>query len=226
MGRNNRKRPDKWTEKAKEAGFAARSVYKLEEIEKRFQVLKGARRVLDLGCAPGSWSQFVRKRRPQVDLVGIDIQKLQTYPGKFLQQSILDTDPNSFFELLGGTADVVLSDMAPNTTGDRFSDHIQQLELVRMALHTALLTLRQNGKFVVKVFDGEEAPDFVKGLSEHFSKVRRVKPVAVRNESVEFFIVAQEKKMPVFWNPPDIEAMMESDEISQLDDCSESEESE
>lgn len=201
MGKDNRKRPDKWTQKAKEAGFAARSVYKLEEIEKRFQVLQKSKRVLDLGCAPGSWSQFVRQRRPDVRLVGIDIQQVDRYPGVFVQQSILDTSPDMFFELLGGTADLVLSDMAPNTSGDRFTDHIRQLELARMALQTALVTLRQNGKFVVKVFDGEEAPAFVLGLSEHFAKVRRVKPVAVRTESVEFFVVAQEKKVPVVWNP-------------------------
>ena len=201
MGKDNRKRPDKWTQKAKEAGFAARSVYKLEEIEKRFQVLQKSKRVLDLGCAPGSWSQFVRQRRPDVRLVGIDIQHVDRYPGMFIQQSILDTPPDSFFELLGGTADVVLSDMAPNTSGDRFTDHVRQLELARMALQTALVTLRQNGKFVVKVFDGEEAHAFVLSLSEHFAKVRRVKPVAVRNESVEFFVVAQEKKVPVVWAP-------------------------
>ena len=200
--RDNRKRPDAWTMKAKEAGYSARSVYKLEEIDRRFQILKGSKRVIDLGCAPGSWSEFVRKKRPKVDLVGIDIQKLQKYPGRFLHQSIRDTDPTEFFELLGGTADVVLSDMAPNTTGNRFGDHVQQVQLAHLALETALVTLRQGGTFVVKVFDGEDAPAFVKLFSQHFSKVKRVKPEAVRNESVEFFIVAREKKKPVFWSAP------------------------
>ena len=83
MGRNNRKRPDRWTEMAKEAGYAARSVYKLEEIERRFQVLRKTRRVLDLGCAPGSWSQYVRRQRPHVTLMGIDIQAVERYPGFF-----------------------------------------------------------------------------------------------------------------------------------------------
>ena len=187
--------------KAKQAGYSARSVYKLEEIDRRFQVLKGTRRVIDLGCAPGSWSEFVRQKRPRVNLVGIDIQPLQKYPGKFLHQSIVDTDPTEFFQLLGGTADLVLSDIAPNTTGNRFGDHVQQVELARLALETALITLRQGGTFVVKVFDGEDAPEFVKMFSQHFSKVKRVKPEAVRNESVEFFIVAREKKRAIHWSP-------------------------
>lgn len=201
MGKNNRKRPDSWTMKAKQAGYSARSVYKLEEIDLRFQVLKGAKRVIDLGCAPGSWSEFVRQSRPKVNLVGIDIQPLQKYPGQFLHQSIKNTEPTEFFTLLGGTADLVLSDMAPNTTGNRFGDHVQQVELAQLALETAVATLRQGGTFVVKVFDGEDAPAFVKSFSQHFSKVKRVKPEAVRNESVEFFIVAREKKHPVHWSP-------------------------
>ena len=199
MGKNNRKRPDAWTMKAKQAGYSARSVYKLEEIDRRFQVLRGARRVIDLGCAPGSWSEFVRQKRPKTGLVGIDIQPLQKYPGQFLHQSIRDTQPTEFFELLGGTADLVLSDMAPNTTGNRFGDHVQQIQLAQLALETAVATLRQGGTFVVKVFDGEDAPSFVKSFSAHFSKVKRVKPEAVRNESVEFFIVAREKKRAVHW---------------------------
>ena len=201
MGRNNRKRPDSWSRKAKEEGYSARSVYKLQEIERRFQLLKGVRRVIDLGCAPGSWSEFVRQKRKNVTLVGIDIQPLDSYPGHFLNQSILDTPSELFFEHLRGTADLVLSDMAPNTTGDRFSDHVRQIELAGCALETCLRTLRQGGSFVVKVFDGEDAPSFVLSVRKQFRHVKRVKPEAVRNESVEFFLVAREKKTPLHWSP-------------------------
>ena len=202
MGRDNRKRPDSWTKKAKEAGYVARSVYKLEEIEKRFQVLRKTKRILDLGCAPGSWSQFVRKNRPNVQLVGIDIQNIDQYPGTLLHQSILDTNPVDFLDMLRGPADLVMSDMAPNTSGDRFTDHVRQVQLAEMALKTALVTLKQNGIFIAKVFDGEDAHPFVLSLSEHFTRVRRVKPVAVRNESVEFFVVCMGKKKAVHWSPP------------------------
>ena len=92
--------------------------------------------------------------------------------------------------------------MAPNTSGDRFTDHIRQVELAHMALQTALVTLKQNGIFIAKVFDGEDAHPFVLSLSQHFSKVRRVKPVAVRNESVEFFVVCMGKKKAVHWSRP------------------------
>ena len=210
MGRNNRKTPDSWSHKAREAGYAARSVYKLEEIERRFQVLRKTRRVLDLGCAPGSWSQFVRKFRPNVKLVGIDIQEMETYPGTFLHQSILDTTPEEFLQEMRGAADLVLSDMAPNTSGDRFTDHLRQVELAQMALQTALGVLRQNGVFVAKVFDGEDAHPFVLSLSQHFTKVRRVKPAAVRNESVEFFVVCTGKKRAVHWSPPPPEPVVET----------------
>jgi len=202
MGRDDRKRPDSWTKKAKEAGYAARSVYKLEEIERRFQVLRKTKRILDLGCAPGSWSQFARKKRPYAKLVGIDIQNLDQYPGTFLHQSILDTNPEDFLDMLGGPADLVMSDMAPNTSGDRFTNHVRQVQLAEMALQTALVTLKQNGIFIAKVFDGEDAHPFVLSLSKHFTRVRRVKPVAVRNESVEFFVVCMGKKKAVHWNPP------------------------
>jgi 23S rRNA (uridine2552-2'-O)-methyltransferase len=199
MGKNNRKRPDSWSRKAKEQGFSARSVYKLEEINRRFRVCKGVRRVIDLGCAPGSWSEFVRKTRPNVTLVGIDIQQIDVYPGKFICASILDTSSDVFFEHLNGTADLVLSDMAPNTTGDRFSDHIRQIELAKCALETAMRTLRQGGTFIVKVFDGEEAPSFVLDVKKQFQQVKRVKPEAVRNESVEFFLVARNKRSAIHW---------------------------
>ena len=226
MGRNNRKRPDRWTEMAKEAGYAARSVYKLEEIERRFQVLRKTRRVLDLGCAPGSWSQYVRRHRPQVTLMGIDIQNVESYPGIFVQQSILDMTPEMFLTQLGGAADLVISDMAPNTSGDRFTDHLRQVELVQMALETVLGVLRQNGTFVAKVFDGEDAHPFVLSLSQHFAKVRRVKPVAVRNESVEFFVVCTGKKRAVHWSPPTVETVpSDTIVVNASEDDSESSES-
>ena len=157
--------------------------------------------MIDLGCAPGSWSEFVRQKKKNVQLVGIDIQPLESYPGKFIHASILETSSEQFFEHLQGTADLVLSDMAPNTTGDRFSDHVRQVELAACALETSLRTVRQGGTFVVKVFDGEDAPAFVLSVRKQFRQVKRVKPEAVRNESVEFFLVAREKKTPLYWSP-------------------------
>ena len=196
MGKNNRKRPDHWTQRAKDEGYAARSVYKLMEIERRAQVFRKTKRIIDLGCAPGSWSAYARKLRPNAQIVGIDIQAIEHYPGIFLHQSILDTTPQAFLDALGGSADLVISDMAPNTSGHRFTDHVRQIELAHMALNVATATVRQGGNFVVKVFDGEDAHAFTLAVRKVFKRVRRIKPEATRNESVEFFLVASEKREP------------------------------
>jgi len=189
----NRRRSDHWTKKAKAAGFSARSVYKLEEIERRERMLPRKGRVVDLGCCPGSWSQYLRRLAGgKLSLVGIDLTDTPDYPGTFLQGSALTIPSARIVEALGGpTADLLMSDMAPNTMGDRFTDHIRQIELARAALRISRAVLRPGGDFIVKVFDGEEAPDFVRSVRPHFRKTRRIKPQATRNESVEFFIVAR-----------------------------------
>ena len=193
--RSDRSKPDHWTLKAKSEGFEARSVYKLEEMDKRFQIFQNPSRILDLGCAPGSWSQLIRKRFPKSTLVGIDIKNIPIYPGTFLHASILDTPTERFLEVLGGEADLVMSDMAPNTTGSRLTDHVRQIELASMALQTALRTLRVGGNFVVKVFDGEDAYDFVQSIRPHFETTRRIKPKVTRNESVEFFVIGLKHRL-------------------------------
>ena len=195
MGRNpNRRRPDHWTKKAKAQGFEARSVFKLAEINKRHQLLGSAKRVVDFGCAPGSWSQFVQRTRKKVSLVGIDIQPVVNYCGHFLHASIEDISPEEIVEHLGGQADVVLSDMAPKTTGDRFGDHVRQVEVARLAFERAIPLLAPGGHFVVKIFQGEDAPGLVKDIRAHFTTSKRFKPKSTRSESVEFFLIAKGKK--------------------------------
>lgn len=185
-------KPDEWTRKAKAAGYAARSVFKLEEIARREpNLLPKKGRVLDLGCSPGSWSQYVlRQGGRKLHLVGLDISEVPDYPGAaFIQNSVLNVPGEELLEALGGPAKLVMSDMAPYTKGDRFSDHIRQLELAQAALRVATEVLAFNGNFVVKVFDGQDAPDFVMSCRPHFQKVRRFRPKVVRRESVEFFVV-------------------------------------
>jgi 23S rRNA (uridine2552-2'-O)-methyltransferase len=185
-----RKRPDHWSRKAKAEGYAARSVFKLEEAQLRFRVLSPGQRVLDLGCSPGSWSGYARKligRRGA--LVGVDLVAVADYPGTQLVGSILEISPAELAEALGGAPHVVLSDMAPFTTGHRLTDHVRQLELATAARDVAVSVLRAGGSFVVKVFDGEDAQAFVQETRAHFSTVKRMKPKATRGESVEFFLV-------------------------------------
>lgn len=188
----DRGRPDHWTRKAKADGYAARSVFKLEEIQRRERMLPRKGRVLDLGCSPGSWSQFLRRNGgKKLHLVGIDISNVDDYPGVFLQRSALTVNPAELLDALGAPANLVMSDMAPFTKGHRFTDHMAQLALARAALDIARHVLHPGGDFIVKVFDGEEAHDFVMNVRQHFGKVRRIKPKATRNESVEFFVVGR-----------------------------------
>jgi 23S rRNA (uridine2552-2'-O)-methyltransferase len=192
-------KPDEWTRKAKAAGFAARSVFKLEEIARREPgILPKKGRVLDLGCSPGSWSQYLlQKGGRKLHLVGLDISDVPSYPGAaFIQDTILSVGREALLEALGGPARLVMSDMAPFTKGDRFSDHIRQLELAQAALRVATEVLLPGGNFIVKVFDGKEAHAFVQSVRPFFSKVRRFKPKAVRRESVEFFVVGLGFKPP------------------------------
>lgn len=193
----SRKRSDHWTRKAKDEGYAARSVYKLVEIDKRFPVFARGQRVLDLGCSPGSWSRYARQRIGSGGLlVGIDLTEVPDFPGHQHVGSILDIEREALLEPLRGPADLVLSDMAPFTTGTRLTDHVNQLDLARMAADVALDCLAPGGHFVVKVFDGEDAHAYVQSLRPHFGRVRRIKPEATRDESVEFFVVCLERGAP------------------------------
>jgi len=200
MGRRKRRnnpysKPDRYTKQAKEEGFQARSVYKLTEMHKRFRILKQGQRVVDLGCCPGSWSTFaIQTIGDRGTLVGIDITETALPGGTFLHKSIRDLEDGELEGHLGGKAHVVLSDMAPLTTGNPFGDHIEQLELASLAADVADDILVPGGTFVTKVFDGEDAQAFVLRLRKAYDKVKRVKPEAVRRNSREFFLVCQGKK--------------------------------
>ena len=189
------KKGDHYTKRAKADGYAARSVYKLEEIHKRWGVISKGDRVLDLGCAPGSWSRYAhRLAGPSGKVVGIDIQEVDGFVGEFMQASVYDLDLAAVEELLGGAPDVVISDMAPATTGNRFTDHVRQIELATAALEIASNALGPKGRFVVKVFDGSDAQGYLDLCRERFSSVKRIKPKATRDRSVEFFVVATGRK--------------------------------
>lgn len=195
MGRRKRGsnpyRGDKLTERAREEGYAARSVYKLQELQKRFRLLRGGQRVVDLGCSPGSWWRYAAQVvGPGGVVVGVDIHEPEVRPGPWLHASVLELSADDLRQALGGDADVVLSDMAPRTTGDPFGDHVRQIELARRALSHAVACLRAGGAFVAKVFDGEDAPAFVDEVRGAFATVKRARPEAVRSRSREFFVVA------------------------------------
>ncbi|MGC6515641.1 MAG: SAM-dependent methyltransferase [Myxococcota bacterium] len=189
--RNTYKRGDQFTQRAKDEGFKARSVYKLAECDRRFRVLKQGQRVIDLGCYPGSWSQYVLQRigRPGT-LVGVDFKAPELPRGRWIARSVMEVTPEELLEQLDGRADVVLSDMAQPTTGIALTDHVRQLVLVRKALELAVATLAPGGSLLVKVFDGEEVPQLQADIRAHFGRTRRIRPEAVRQVSREFYILA------------------------------------
>ncbi len=186
---------DSWTRRAKAQGYAARSVFKLDEIEARHRVLPAAgSAAVDLGCFPGSWSRWLIERGLRV--AGVDLQAPQLSGGTWITASVLDVEADALRAALGGEAPLlVVSDMAPNTSGDRFVDHVRQITLADRALTLAQELLPAGrGAFVVKVFDGGDAPAYTRRVQDAFEEVRRIKPDATRNRSIEFFLVGKRRR--------------------------------
>lgn len=210
MGRrpaNPYRKPDRFARQAKDEGYAARSVYKLQEIQARTPVLRRGQRVVDLGCAPGSWLAYAAEVvGPTGAVVGVDLEApvVSERPGlKVIVASAVDVAPADLLDALGGRADVVLSDMAPRTTGDPTGDHFVQIGLAERALAIACATLAPGGAFVVKVFDGQDAPAYTTAVRHAFAEVRRRKPEAVRATSREFYLVASGFRGPSAEGSPD-----------------------
>jgi 23S rRNA (uridine2552-2'-O)-methyltransferase len=188
-----RHRHDAFFRKARGAGFAARSVYKLEEIDRKLRLLHAGDRVLDLGCRPGSWLQYALKVvGPHGAVVGIDRDPLpQSIPGARVLHGDIFATPDA--ELLGPLAafDVVLSDMAPNTTGVRATDQARSAALVEEALARAERLLAPGGAFVAKIFQGPDLEAIRKRMAGRFSDVRMVKPEGSRAQSIEIYLAGK-----------------------------------
>lgn len=186
----NRKRVgDYWARKAKAEKYPARSVFKLEEINRKHRIIKPGDRVLDLGASPGSWLKYSSMQVGKNGLiVGLDLKDLNTkYPDntRFINADVFDVNPEDLAE--DGLFQVVLSDMAPSTSGIKNTDQARSLALARAAFNISRTVLEKGGSFLVKIFEGPDVNDFVKELELVFSKVHRIKPKSSRRESVEFF---------------------------------------
>ena len=184
---------DPYVKQAKAEGYRSRAAYKLIELDDRFALLKGARRVVDLGIAPGGWSQVVRQRAPQAKVVGIDL--LETEPLEvvtILQMDFMANEaPAALEAALGGAPDLVLSDMAANTVGHKQTDHLRTMALVEAAAYFAVETLEQGGAFVAKVLAGGTDTELLALLKQHFRTVKHAKPPASRKGSSEWYVIAQ-----------------------------------
>ncbi len=184
---------DPYVRRAKAENYRSRAAYKLLELDERFRLLKGVGAVVDLGIAPGGWSQVIRRKAPRARVVGIDLLSADPIEGvEILQMDFMDDEaPEKLKAALGGPADLVLSDMAANTVGHPQTDHLRTMALVDAALEFAKEVLRPGGGFVAKVLAGGADSDLVAELKRHFSQVKHAKPPASRKDSSEWYVVAQ-----------------------------------
>jgi len=184
---------DPYVTRAKREGYRSRAAFKLIEIDDKHHLLKHGGRVADLGAAPGGWSQVAAKRVGATGrVVGIDILKMDEIPGvEFAQIDFLDPEaPDRLKAMLGGPADVVLSDMAANAIGHRRTDHIKIMALVETAVEFAKEVLKPGGAFLAKVLQGGTEGTLLAALKRDFTTVKHVKPAASRSDSAELYVLA------------------------------------
>ena len=204
---------DPYVARAVKEGFRARAVYKLIEINEKFRFLRNGQVVVDLGAAPGSWSQYIAREFPRSKIFAMDLLEINPIPGvEFYQGDFTTDEALAWLEerlrrvspTLGGSgrnategggghvgsADVVLSDMAPNTVGHQRTDHLRQMVLLEYAFDFAVRALKPGGAFVAKSFTGGTTTDLLRDIKQHFDSVHHIKPPSSRKDSVEMFIVA------------------------------------
>jgi 23S rRNA (uridine2552-2'-O)-methyltransferase len=184
---------DPYVKRAKAENYRSRAAYKLIELDERFGLLKGVKTVVDLGIAPGGWSQVVRRKSPQAAVVGIDLLPTDPIEGvAILHLDFMDDQaPAQLKEALGAAADLVLSDMAANTVGHQQTDHLRTMMLVEAGLEFAREILKPGGAFVAKVLAGGADHGLVAELKRSFATVKHAKPPASRKGSSEWYVVAQ-----------------------------------
>ncbi len=190
---------DHYFKKAKDLNFAARSVFKLEEIDQKFKIVKPGQTVLDLGAAPGSWSQYCsQKIGAHGRILGVDLSPV-TVPLKnavFIQADLRDLNLENVFVEHGFTPpfDLVISDMAPRTTGIRITDQARSVELVELAMEIAQKNLRSGGSFVAKLFHCEDFTKLRDEIKKRYEKFEAMKPDSTRKISKEIFLIGLRKK--------------------------------
>ncbi|MCG7393999.1 RlmE family RNA methyltransferase [Microvirga sp. ACRRW] len=184
---------DPYVARAKREGYRSRAAFKLIEIDEKYHILKPGQRIVDLGAAPGGWSQIAAKKvGAKGKVVGIDLLPIDPMAGvEFIELDFLDDSaPGKLIEMLGGPADVVMSDMAANTTGHKKTDHLRIIGLAEAAIYFAREILAPGGAFVAKVFQGGTENQLLNDLKRDFAVVRHVKPAASRADSAELYVLA------------------------------------
>ena len=183
---------DPFVVEAKARGYRSRAAFKLAEIDDRYHVFRQGTRVIDLGCAPGGWLQIALERGA-ASVAGIDLLPVEPLVGANIIEADFTADDSGarLMEMLGGQPDVILSDMAPNTTGHRQTDHLRIVGLIEAAAEFATTVLKPGGVFISKAFQGGETGVLLADLKRHFAEVRHVKPKASRLQSSELYLLAR-----------------------------------
>ena len=188
-----RQKNDQFVKKAKQLGYINRAAFKLEEIEHKFKIIEKSKEVLELGASPGGWSQVIVNSNSFVKITCFDLleMKLKNKNITFFKEDFLNYDFNSFKNKF----DLVLSDIAPNTTGHQSTDHLKISQLIYEIIDRLQFILKNNGSFIFKIWKGEEEKEIINKLKSQFNKVDYFKPKSSRQESSEIFIVSREFKI-------------------------------
>ena len=184
----NRQKNDQFVKKAKQLGYVNRAAFKLEEIEKKYNIIKNSREILELGSSPGGWTQVILENNTNPKITCFDLldMKINNQDITFYREDFLKYD----FTNLKNQFDLVLSDVAPNTTGHQSTDHLKISQIIYEIIERLETILKKRGSFIFKIWKGEEEKEIIKKLKNIFDKVEYFKPKSSRQESSEIFIVS------------------------------------
>ena len=188
-----RQKNDQFVRKAKQLGYVNRAAFKLEEIENKYKIIENSKEVLEFGSSPGGWTQIVLNYNPNIKITCFDIleMKVNNHNITFYKQDFLNYDFNNFNQKF----DLVLSDVAPNTTGHQSTDHLKISQLIYDIMDKLKIILKYDGSFIFKIWKGREEKEIVKRLKIDFNKVEYFKPKSSRQESSEIFIISRGFKL-------------------------------
>ncbi len=185
----NRQKNDQFVKKAKQLGYINRAAFKLEEIEQKYKIIEHSREILELGSSPGGWSQVILNYNLKTNITCFDLldMKINNQRISFFQEDFLKYN----FTILKNKFDLVLSDIAPNTTGHQSTDHLRISQLIYEVIDRLEIILKKQGSFIFKIWKGEEEKEIIKMLKNIFDKVEYFKPKSSRQESSEIFIISR-----------------------------------
>ena len=185
----NRQKNDQFVKKAKQLGYINRAAFKLEEIEQKYKIIENSREILELGSSPGGWTQVILNYNSKTNITCFDLldMKINNQRIAFYREDFLKYN----FTNLKNKFDLVLSDVAPNTTGHQSTDHLRISQLIYEVIDRLEIILKKQGSFIFKIWKGEEEKEIIKMLKKIFDKVEYFKPKSSRQESSEIFIISR-----------------------------------